>query len=142
MTQKSLLSAAGDGTAVPAQAVGETLTNSPAFTATNTSTFTTLATITLTPGVWLTYAAANFDNTGNPTSSLTAFFVKGANSGTSDPVQYTTVNVAGAYQYQTFVPPQVVNIVSGDADKTVAIKVRAVAAAGLAKGYVQAIRIA
>lgn len=56
MTQKNLLQSAGDGTAIPAGVVGETIQFTPnvAITCTNASTWYVSSSVgTLTPGVWL-----------------------------------------------------------------------------------------
>jgi hypothetical protein len=63
MTQKALLQSAGDGTAVPAGYVGETLSNTT--TTTITTSFQNLVSITLNKGYWLVFGYISAGSSSN-----------------------------------------------------------------------------
>jgi hypothetical protein len=130
-----------DGVAVAANYIGEVVTPASGSAATNTSTYTTLATLTLGVGVWAVSPVSYSDDQATQTGALHLLYLKGATTTTMGKDYAKFITGAGQAHTYSF-PLTIVNIASGDADKTVIVKQKSFSAAGSGSAYIQAIRIA
>lgn len=126
--------AAGYVAAPPSEASGTGVATVTAAGGTN------IATLTLGVGLWLVSAGSYSDNVATQTGALHRLYIKGVNSATfgKDYAQF----IAAPAQAHTYTfPNALVNIATGDADKTIKVNQKAFTAAGNGSAWISAIRI-
>lgn len=142
MVQKAQLQGAGDGTAVPAGYIGETLETTAAnYTPPDLVNFYSGATLTLTTGVWLVSASGFVSGASGFTGIEARLNIKGAGIYTDGKTNIKQECPTAQYATATFAPQAVV-VASGDANKTVVFETRLRGAISPVDIYMVAVRIA
>ena len=140
MTQKQLIQGAGDGTAVPAGHIGETLTATGTLSAT-TAAYLVGATLTLTTGVWSFSAVGFVSGAAGFTGLQSRLNLKGAASYVNPLTALIQSCPSGGYAHTAF-PTQTVVVASADADKTIKFEAATLGANSTANIFISAVRIA
>lgn len=131
-----------DGAPVAAGYVGEQKsTVVTSNTTINTSTEVEIASLLLTEGSWLVSCISYSDNAPTQTGHIAYLYIKGV-APTTPPLNVLSTAVAAGIDSSVSFGVQVVDVASGDADKTIKLKQKSRTANGVGRGIIRAIRIA
>lgn len=109
--------------------------------ATNTGGLTVIATLTLTPGRWLVSATSYTRASATQTGAIHALYIKGANTGASNAKDYGNIQVSATTASCMPFATRIVEILSGDANKTIQVQQQSLTAAGLGGAHITAVRL-
>lgn len=113
--------------------IGEVVSGSGSNVSINTSSMTTIATATMTTGKWLCSAQVNIDNQPTQDGTTCDIYTKGATTSTQGVDRLVFRHAAGKGDWGSTVP-KIIDVSSGDSDKTFIIKCQSVTATGAAYG--------
>lgn len=130
-----------DGTDPSAGFVGEIISISSGPTTTGNGATTPVGNITLTPGRWYITATSYSDNAATQTGAVHSLRIKGVAGSVIGKTLIYAIGLPARASTSASFSGIVVNVVSGDADKTVYVSQASQGATGSGYCYISALRI-